>query len=76
MIFENNGIGKCIVLKNNDTQYSLIYAIEGKQFIVAAYLDDATGSWLYGHYFGSDLDSALSSFNMETERINKDLERQ
>ena len=46
MIFNNSGMGKCIVLKENETYYSLIYAIESKQFIVASYLDKTTGSWL------------------------------
>ncbi|HBJ11783.1 MAG TPA: hypothetical protein DDY53_00365 [Clostridiales bacterium] len=75
MIFNNSGMGKCIVLKENETYYSLIYAIESKQFIVASYLDKTTGSWLNGHYYGDDLDSALSSFNSESKKIEEDLER-
>lgn len=75
MEFENSGMGKCVVLKESDTQYTLVYAIKSKQFIVVSDLDKETGSWLHGHYFGHDLDSALSSFNKETEKVQDDLER-
>ena len=75
MEFENNGMGKCILLKEDKYDHSLIYSITGKQFIVASDLDKKTGSWLHGHYFGHDLDSALSSFNKETEKVQEDFER-
>lgn len=75
MEFENNGMGRCIVLKESYTKYSLVYAIESKQFIVVSDLDKETGSWLHGHYFGHDLDSALSSFNKEIEKLQDDFER-
>ena len=75
MEFENSGMGRCVVLKESDAQYTLVYAIQSKQFIVVSDLDKETGSWLHGQYFGSDLDSALSSFNNETEKVQDDYER-
>lgn len=39
MKFENSGVGKCVLLKEDDFGYSLIYSITGKQFIVASDLD-------------------------------------
>ena len=75
MEFENSGMGRCVVLKESDIQYTLVYAIQSKQFIVVSDLDKETGSWLHGHYCGHDLDSALSSFNKETEKVQDDLER-
>ena len=74
MEFDNSGMGKCVLLKEDGT-YSLVYAINGKQFIVASDLDKETGSWLHGHYFGNDLDSALSFFNELTDELDDDLER-
>lgn len=76
MEFENSGMGRCVILKENDMSYSLVYAIAGKQFIIVSDLDKKTGSWLHGHYFGNDLDSALTYFNETTlEKINEDKER-
>ena len=39
MEFNNSGMGKCVVLKENDTSYSLVYAITGKQFIIVSDFD-------------------------------------
>lgn len=44
MEFENNGMGKCVLLKEDKYDHSLIYSIIGKQFIVASDLDKKTGS--------------------------------
>lgn len=65
--FENPGMGKCVILKESTTPYTLVYSILGKEFIIVADLDLKTGSWLLGSYFGNDLDSALSFFNKKTE---------
>lgn len=75
MEFENSGVGKCVLLKEDDFGYSLIYSITGKQFIVASDLDKKTGSWLYGHYFGKDLDGALDIFNELSNEHDNDMER-
>lgn len=75
MIFENRGMGRCVVLKESDTEYSLVFAIDSKQFIVVSCLDNSTGSWLHGNYFGNDLDNALLSFNMEVNKLKDNLER-
>ena len=72
MEFENNGMGKCVVLKeNNNNEYYLIYNISGEKFIVASCLDFKTGSWLNGHYFGDDLDEALSFYNTKIKEFEK-----
>lgn len=65
MEFKNNGVGRCVVLKESNTPYSLIYSITGKQFIIVSNLDLATGNWLHGHYYNNDLDSALKDFNLK-----------
>lgn len=73
MEFNNSGKGKCVLLKENNSSYCLIYALQSNEFIVASDLDKETGSWLHGHYFESDLDSALNFYN---ERVKEsDLER-
>ena len=70
--FENKGMGRCVVLKDSNTPYSLIYSITCNQFIIVSYLDLSIGNWLHGSYFGTDIDDALDSFN---QRIKKDYER-
>ena len=75
MEFENSGMGRCVVLKESNTQYTLVYAIQSKQFIVVSDLDKETGSWLHGHYFGKDLDSALDFFNELSNEHDNDMER-
>ena len=75
MEFENSGVGKCVLLNEDDFGYFLIYSITGKQFIVASDLDKKTGSWLHGHYFGKDLDSALDFFNELSNEHDNDMER-
>lgn len=76
MEFNNSGMGRCVVLKEDDTSYSLVYAIRGKQFIIVSDLNKETGSWLHGHYFGNDLDSALACFNEKTKNIEKEKENE
>lgn len=63
MEFENGGMGQCVVIKNSNTPYTLIYSITGKQFVIATSLDFDTGNWLHGEYFGQNIDDALSCFN-------------
>lgn len=76
MVFENNGLGKCVILKKSETFYFLIYAFGSGQFVVASDLNAETGSWIDGHYFDDDLDSALAFFNEITEKqLNDDIER-
>lgn len=75
MEFENNGMGKCVLLKEDNDKYSLVYAINGNQFIVVSDLNKEDGSWLHGHYFGDDLDSALYFFNELLGELDDDLER-
>lgn len=72
MEFENSGMGRCVVLKESDTSYSLVYAIKGKQFVIVSDLNKETGSWLHGHYFGNDLDGALTCFNERIDEIKKE----
>ena len=63
MEFENNGLGKCVVLKeDNEVNLHLVYAISSKQFIIASILND-DGSWLHGSYFQNNLDKALNRYN-------------
>jgi len=75
MEFENKGMGKCVVLKESNTPYSLVYSITGKQFVIVSHLDLETGSWLHGSYFGNDLDDALSSFNDRVKESQEEYER-
>ncbi len=75
MEFENSGMGRCVVFKESDTQYTLVYAIQSKQFIVVSDLDKETGSWLHGHYFAKDLDGALAFFNEISKEHDTDMER-
>lgn len=69
--FENSGMGKCVILKQNSNIYKLIYSIPAKQFIVINGLNLENGSWSGGIYFGNNLDSALNNYN---EKVN--LERE
>lgn len=75
MEFNNNGMGKCILLKEDKDTYSLVYALPSKQFIVVSNLDKETGEWLHGHYFGNDLESALYFFNEISSELDNDMER-
>ncbi len=69
MEFENKGIGRCIVLKESNTSYSLIYSITAQQFVVVSNLDLKTGNWLHGTYFNKDIDKALFYFNERTRDL-------
>lgn len=51
MFFENSGVGKCILLKELNPNYSLIYACNRKEFIVTTGLNKETGSWSMGSYW-------------------------
>lgn len=71
MEFENNGLGKCVILKDSSKYQKLIYAISSKQFIIVRNLDIQSGNWGGGSYFGNDLDNALSTYNdrVKSEQI-------
>ncbi len=69
--FENPGMGKCIILKQNSNIYKLIYSISAKQFIVIDGLNFKDGSWDGGIYFGDNLDLALNNYN---EKIKSERE--
>lgn len=70
--FENAGMGKCVILKQNSNIYKLIYSISGRQFIIVNGLNLETGDWDYGIYFGNNLDSALSNYN-EKIKLEREL---
>lgn len=60
--FENKGLGKCVLLDSNkEKDYSLIYSITGKQFIVAYAFTEQTKAWINGNYY-SNLDDAYKSY--------------
>lgn len=65
--FENSGMGKCVILKQNSNIHKLIFSISTKQFIVINGLNLETGNWDGGIYFGNNLDLALDNYN---EKIN------
>lgn len=72
MFFENRGVGKCLLLKELNPNYSLVYACNRKEFIVATDLNKETGSWSMGSYFDDDLDQALAYLNQKNEEIKRE----
>jgi len=70
--FTNGGMGKCVLLKEAGILYSLIYAYESGQFVIASFLNKETGNWGGGSYFGKDLDDALECFNKRVEERKQD----
>lgn len=77
MKFHNGGMGECIILKeSNNTDYKLIYSVNGQQFIIIHDLNMETGIWEGGSYYGNNLDDALEDFNDKVKKYGmEDLER-
>ncbi len=63
MHFKNNGVGNCVILKESDDMYALIYAYNCQEYIITFGLNKESGSWDNGTYFGKDLDNALNNYN-------------
>lgn len=51
MHFTNGGMGKCVLLKEDGILYSLIYAYESGQFVIASFLNKETGNWGWRQLF-------------------------
>ena len=77
MKFHNGGMGECIILKeSNNTDYKLIYSVNGQQFIIIHDLNMETGNWEGGSYYGNNLDDALEDYNDKVKKYGmEDLER-
>lgn len=64
MVFENSGLGKCVILKEQEKfSNKLIYSISAKEFIIISNLNLEDGSWINGRYYGNDLNSALEDYD-------------
>ncbi len=73
MEFENSGLGRCVLLKHDTKEnYSIIYSLSAKQFIVAYGFDKDRKSWINGHYF-NNLDDAYKGYQNLTKE--EELER-
>lgn len=71
-MFDNSGMGQCVILKSEKDTY-LVLALARNQYIVCSDIDE-NGSWLFGNYFDSDLDEALSYYNQKVNYLSRNKE--
>ena len=63
MEFNNESLGKCIILKDCSKRHKLVYSLKDKEFILAHGIDFENEMWDGAEYYGKDLDGALKGYN-------------